>query len=90
MEDSKIKCKGCPKKFPINQIQRHIKQSSCNKQYSQEEFNDIVTLCKSHTKSYAKRKKAENYRRKKDQKNIKVCYNRICISILDLCHYYHF
>ena len=76
MEDSKIKCKGCPKKFPIDNIQQHIKKSSCYGQYSQEEFDDLVKLCKSHTK----RKKAENYKRKKDQKNVKVCYNTISVK----------
>ena len=68
LEDSMIQCKGCPKKFQINAIQLHIQQSSCNEQYSQEEFADLVKLCKSHKK----RKRAENYKRKKSQKYIKV------------------
>ena len=78
LEDSMIQCKGCPKKFQINQIQRHIKQSSCKGQYSQEDFADLVKLCKSHTK----RKRAENYKRKKSQKKV---YNDSCKSTL-VCH----
>ena len=70
MEDSKIKCKGkgCTKEFSINRIQNHIQNSSCKGQYSQEEYADLVKLCE----SYQKRKRAENYQRKKSQKNIEV------------------
>ena len=68
MEDSKIKCKGCPKEFPINTIQNHIQHGSCKGHYSQMEYANLVKLCELHKK----RKRVDNYQRKKSQKNIKV------------------
>ena len=68
VEDSMIKCKGCPKSFPINRIRPHISKTSCKNQYTSEEFAHLVKLCESHTR----RKKAENYKKRKKQKNDKV------------------
>ena len=68
MEDSMIKCKGCPKSFSINFIRRHIGQTSCKNQYTSEEFAHLIKLCESHRRQ----KLAENYKKRKSQKNVKV------------------
>ena len=68
LENSMINCKGCLKIFPINGIRTHIWQTSCKNQYTSEEFAHLVKLCESHTRT----KKAENYKKRKIQKNDKV------------------
>ena len=78
LEDSLIKCNGCPKRFAINGIRTHIRQTSCKNQYTSAEFDHLVKLCESH----ARKKRAENYKQKRDQKNVKV-KKEFCKSILD-------
>ena len=68
VEDSIIKCKGCPKSFPINRIRPHISKTSCKNQYTSEEFAHLIKLCESHRRQ----KLAENYKKRKSQKNVKV------------------
>ena len=63
-----IKCKGCPESFAINGIRTHIRQTSCKSHYTSAEFDHLVKLCESHTR----KKRAENYRQRKGQKNVKV------------------
>ena len=72
VEDSMIKCKGCPKSFPINRIRPHISKTSCKNQYTSEEFAHLVKLCESHTRTKNLETKAKNYNRRKSQKNVKV------------------
>ena len=68
VEDSMIKCKGCPESFPINRIRPHISKTSCKNQYTSEEFAHLIKLCESHRRQ----KLAENYKKRKSQKNVKV------------------
>ena len=68
VEDSMIKCKGCPKSFPINGIRTHIWKTLCKNQYTSAEYDQLVKLCESHQR----KRKAENYRRRKSQENVKV------------------
>ena len=72
VEDSMIKCKGCSKHFSINSIRRHIWQTSCKNKYTSEEFAHLVKLCDSHKRQKKLEKKAENYQKRKSQKNVKV------------------
>ena len=66
--DSLTKCKGCPKSFAINGIQTHIWRTSCKNHYTSAEYDQLVKLCESHQR----KRKAENYRRRKSQENVKV------------------
>ena len=72
VEDSMIKCKGCPKSFAINGIRRHIRQTSCKNQYTSAEFDHLVKLCESHNRKKSLERKAQNYKQRKGQINIKV------------------
>ena len=72
VEDSMIKCKGCPKSFPINRIRPHISKTSCKNQYTSEEFAHLVKLCESHNRKKSLERKAENYKQRKGQINVKV------------------
>ena len=88
MEISMINCKGCTKIFPINGIRRHISQTSCKKQYTSEEFAHLVKLCESHKRQKKLEKKAENYQKRKSQKNVKV-WNTFWKSIIDFYSSYN-
>ena len=67
-----IKCKGCAKTFPINGIRTHIGRTSCKNQFTSAEYNHLVQLCDSHRRKKSLERKAENYRQRKRQKNVKV------------------
>ena len=66
--DLLTKCKGCSKDFPINGIRTHIRQTSCKNQFTSAEYDQLVKLCESHKR----KRKAENYKQKKIQDNVKV------------------
>ena len=70
--DLLTKCKGCSKDFPINGIRTHIRQTSCKNQFTSAEYDQLVKLCESHTRTKKLEKKAENYQKRKSQKNVKV------------------
>ena len=70
--DLLTKCKGCSKDFPINGIRTHIRQTSCKNQFTSAEYDQLVKLCESHTRTKNLETKAKNYNRRKSQKNVKV------------------
>ena len=70
--DLLTKCKGCSKDFPINGIRTHIRQTSCKNQFTSAEYDQLVKLCESHKRKKKLERKAENYKQKKIQDNVKV------------------
>ena len=68
-ETTFYKCKGCSKEFVINVIRNHLAHKlSCKNKYSPLEWNELNKL---YT-TYRKNKRAENYKKTKNQKAITV------------------
>ena len=62
-------CKGCSKEFVIHVIRNHLAQkASCKRKYKPQEFDELDKLYN----TYRKKKKAENYIKRKNQKAIQV------------------
>ena len=68
-ETTSYKCKGCSKELVIHVIRNHLSQKlSCKNKYSLQELDELDKLYK----TYRKKKLADNYKKKKNQKAIKV------------------
>ena len=67
-----IKCKGCPGKFLINAIRRHLaSRPSCHEKYSALECKQL----ENEYQNYRKATRAAQYKGKKIQNSAKVCHN---------------
>ena len=67
-----IKCKGCPGKFLINAIRRHVANNpSCHEKYSALECKEL----EQKYQAYRKATRAAQYKEKKYQNPAKVRYD---------------
>ena len=67
-----IKCKGCPGKFQINVIRRHIaNRPSCHEKYTALECKAL----ENQYQDFRKANRAAQYREKTLQNPAKVCFN---------------
>ena len=67
-----IKCKGCPGKFLINAIRRHLaNRPFCHEKYSALECKEL----EKKYQNYRKATRAAQYRGKNFQNPAKVCYS---------------
>ena len=55
-----IECKGCLKKFGPNIIRRHLANTSCKKEYSLEDLEELERIYD----SYRKNQQKMNYKKK--------------------------
>ena len=83
-EKELIQCYGCPKKFSIKSIRKHLgHQPSCKKKYSEEQILELERICNSHRYGKLSITGAILKKKKKKQVNepcIFVCKNPYCKS----------
>ena len=64
------RCLGCSKEFLLNTIRQHLARTNCRKNYSSEEFSELVEAC-------------EDYKRKKKNFSMKEYYQKSKTSSKD-------